>query len=240
LRHSCRDLGGLGNLFAGLVSAFLLAAIETYGVALTSPNLRSVLLYGTFVLACCFSAGPARATGRAMKRSTAALLAAVPLMAALPKLGSDYATGSRFNVAMWIALVESWSDLECAHRLHLARARCVLRLGAYIVVLGWDHLPLYATIPLAGASRRSSPSDRRTRAARARPVFRRAHVRHLRAAQILLLAYETASGVASRILFNAPQLDTIYYALLALAVAAALLMTGGGAVALRPRSARHS
>jgi branched-chain amino acid transport system permease protein len=44
-------LGGLGNLFAGLVSAFLLAAIETYGVALTSPNFRSVLLYGTFVLA---------------------------------------------------------------------------------------------------------------------------------------------------------------------------------------------
>ena len=44
-------LGGLGNLFAGLVAAFLLAAIETYGVALTSPNLRSVLLYGTFVLA---------------------------------------------------------------------------------------------------------------------------------------------------------------------------------------------
>jgi branched-chain amino acid transport system permease protein len=44
-------LGGLGNLFAGLVSAFLLAGIETYGVALTSPNLRSVLLYGTFVAA---------------------------------------------------------------------------------------------------------------------------------------------------------------------------------------------
>ena len=44
-------LGGLGNLFAGLVAAFVLAAIETYGVALTSPNYRSVLLYGTFVLA---------------------------------------------------------------------------------------------------------------------------------------------------------------------------------------------
>jgi branched-chain amino acid transport system permease protein len=39
-----------------------------------------------------------------------------------------------------------------------------------------------------------------------------------------VLAYETASGVASRILFNAPQLETIYYMLLALAVAAALLM----------------
>jgi branched-chain amino acid transport system permease protein len=44
-------LGGLGNLFAGLIAAFLLAAIEVYGVAIASPNYRSVLLYGAFVLA---------------------------------------------------------------------------------------------------------------------------------------------------------------------------------------------
>lgn len=44
-------LGGLGNLMAGLLAALLLGVIETYGVALTSANLRSVLLYGTFVLA---------------------------------------------------------------------------------------------------------------------------------------------------------------------------------------------
>jgi branched-chain amino acid transport system permease protein len=42
-------LGGLGNLMAGLAAALLLGVIETYGVALTSPNLRSVLLYGIFV-----------------------------------------------------------------------------------------------------------------------------------------------------------------------------------------------
>jgi branched-chain amino acid transport system permease protein len=44
-------LGGLGNLMAGLAAALLLGVIETYGVALTSPNLRSVLLYGVFVAA---------------------------------------------------------------------------------------------------------------------------------------------------------------------------------------------
>ncbi|MET0507643.1 MAG: branched-chain amino acid ABC transporter permease [Burkholderiaceae bacterium] len=44
-------LGGLGNLVAGLLAALLLGMIETYGVALTSANLRSVLLYGTFVAA---------------------------------------------------------------------------------------------------------------------------------------------------------------------------------------------
>lgn len=44
-------LGGLGNLFAGVAAAFLLGAVEIYGVALTSANLRSVLVYGVFVAA---------------------------------------------------------------------------------------------------------------------------------------------------------------------------------------------
>lgn len=42
-------LGGLGNVQAGLAAALVLGVIETYGVALTSANLRSVLLYGCFV-----------------------------------------------------------------------------------------------------------------------------------------------------------------------------------------------
>lgn len=44
-------LGGLGNVTGGLLAALLLGVIETYGVALTSANLRSVLLYGSFVAA---------------------------------------------------------------------------------------------------------------------------------------------------------------------------------------------
>ena len=44
-------LGGLGNTMAGLLAALLLGVIETYGVALTSANMRSVLLYGAFVAA---------------------------------------------------------------------------------------------------------------------------------------------------------------------------------------------
>jgi branched-chain amino acid transport system permease protein len=42
-------LGGLGNIGAGFLAALLLGVVQTYGVALTSPNLRSVLLYGAFV-----------------------------------------------------------------------------------------------------------------------------------------------------------------------------------------------
>jgi branched-chain amino acid transport system permease protein len=42
-------LGGLGNLSGGIVAGFVLGVIETYGVALTSPSLRSILLYAVFV-----------------------------------------------------------------------------------------------------------------------------------------------------------------------------------------------
>jgi len=42
-------LAGLGNIAGGLIAGLLLGAIEVYGVALTSPNWRSVLLYGIFV-----------------------------------------------------------------------------------------------------------------------------------------------------------------------------------------------
>jgi len=43
-------LGGLGNLTGGIIGGLLLGIIETYGVALTSANLRSVLIYGVFLL----------------------------------------------------------------------------------------------------------------------------------------------------------------------------------------------
>ena len=42
-------LGGLGNIPGGILAGLLLGFLEVYGVALTSPMYRSVLLYGVFV-----------------------------------------------------------------------------------------------------------------------------------------------------------------------------------------------
>lgn len=42
-------MGGLGNIVGGLVAGFVFAFIEIYLVALTSSNMRSILLYGIFV-----------------------------------------------------------------------------------------------------------------------------------------------------------------------------------------------
>lgn len=42
-------LGGLGNIFAGIVAGFALGFIETFGIAMTSATYRSILIYGLFV-----------------------------------------------------------------------------------------------------------------------------------------------------------------------------------------------
>jgi branched-chain amino acid transport system permease protein len=43
-------LGGLGNLLGGLLGGLILGAVEVYGVALTSSNWHSIIVYGVFVL----------------------------------------------------------------------------------------------------------------------------------------------------------------------------------------------
>lgn len=46
-------LGGLGNLWGGIVGGVLLAFIEIYGSALTSTAYRSIIVYGVFVAVLC-------------------------------------------------------------------------------------------------------------------------------------------------------------------------------------------
>lgn len=43
-------LGGLGSIGGSMVGALLMACVEIYGSALTSPAYRSILLYGVFIL----------------------------------------------------------------------------------------------------------------------------------------------------------------------------------------------
>ena len=42
-------IGGLGNIGAGILAGFCLGLVETFGIALTSPGYRSILIYGLFV-----------------------------------------------------------------------------------------------------------------------------------------------------------------------------------------------
>ena len=55
-------LGGLGNPRRSHVRRLVLAVVEVYGVALTSPSYRSILVYGVFIAVLLrAAAGPVRA-----------------------------------------------------------------------------------------------------------------------------------------------------------------------------------
>lgn len=146
-------------------------------------------------------------------------------LAAIPHLGGDYATGVALNVVMWIALVESWSVLSALTGYISLGHAVFYGLGAYVVVLGWDHLPLYATIPVAGMVAAIFAGLVGAPVLRVRgPYFVILTFGISELMKYLVLAYETASGVASRILFNGPGLNTIFHLMLTLAVLAFVLM----------------
>ena len=42
-------LGGLGNMLGSLVGGLLLGVLETFGVALTAPSYRSIMIYAVFI-----------------------------------------------------------------------------------------------------------------------------------------------------------------------------------------------
>jgi branched-chain amino acid transport system permease protein len=42
-------LGGLGNVLGSLIGGLLLGVLETFGVALTSPSYRSIMIYAVFI-----------------------------------------------------------------------------------------------------------------------------------------------------------------------------------------------
>lgn len=163
-----------------------------------------------------------------MNMSLRSLVPAAVIVTALslvPRLGSDYVTGIALNVCMWIALVESWSVLSALTGYVSLGHVVFYGLGAYVVVVGWDHLPLYASLPLAGAVGVAFAAVVGAPVLRVRgPYFVILTFGLSELVKYLLLAYESASGVASRILFNGPALDTIYYLMLALAVLAYAIM----------------
>lgn len=164
--------------------------------------------------------------GRAL-RAMALIAMAAGALALVPRLGSDYLTGIALNVCMWIALVESWSVLSALTGYVSLGHVVFYGLGAYVVVAGWDHLPLYASLPLAGFAGVAFAALVGAPVLRVRgPYFVILTFGLAELVKYALLAYESASGVASRILFNGPPLETVYHLMLALAVLAYALMAG--------------
>jgi branched-chain amino acid transport system permease protein len=147
-------------------------------------------------------------------------------LAALPFVANAYVVGIGLTVLMWLALTQSWCVLS---RLtgYVSLGHVVFYgLGAYLVVVTWQQVPLWLAVPLAGAAAAAFAVLVGLPVLRVRgPYFVILTFGVAELVKYLIMAYEAASGTASRILFGAPDLDVVYFAMALLAALSVGLLT---------------
>jgi branched-chain amino acid transport system permease protein len=169
--------------------------------------------------------GPAESDPR---RPLGPLLCASATLAAigLPWLANDYLVGVGLTLWMWMALTLSWCVLSKMTGYVSLGHVVFYGLGAYLVVVTWNVVPLWLSIPSAGALAAAFAGVVGLPVMRVRgPYFVILTFGLAELVKYSIIAFESASGVASRILFGAPDLVTIYFAMLGLAMAAVALLT---------------
>jgi len=148
------------------------------------------------------------------------------LMAALPFVANDYLVGTGLTLLMWVALAQSWCVLS---RLtgYVSLGHVVFYgLGAYLVVVTWQLVPLPLAILGAGLLAALFALAVGLPVLRVKgPYFVILTFGLAELVKYSIMAIESASGIASRILFGTPDLVRVYFAMFALAAAAILLLS---------------
>ena len=148
------------------------------------------------------------------------------VLAALPFVANAYVVGIGLTVLMWLALTQSWCVLS---RLtgYVSLGHVVFYgLGAYLMVVTWQQVPLWLAVPLAGAAAAAFAVLVGLPVLRVRgPYFVILTFGVSELVKYLIMAYEAASGTASRILFGTPDLDVVYLAMGLLAALSVGLLT---------------
>ena len=148
-------------------------------------------------------------------------------LAVLPLVGNDYVVGVGLTVLMWIALTQSWCVLSKMTGYISLGHVVFYGLGAYLVVVTWQQVPLALAIVGAGLLAAAFAALVGLPVLRVRgPYFVILSFGVAELVKFSIMAAESAGGTASRILFGAPDLGVIYFAMFALAVAATLLLMG--------------
>lgn len=156
---------------------------------------------------------------------TAAFLAGVLLLVALPFFCDDYVIGVGLALLMWLALTESWCVLSKMTGYVSLGSVVFYGLGATLVVVTWQQVPLWISIPAAGLVAAAFAAIVGLPVLRVRgPYFVILTYGLAELVKYSIVAAESAAGTASRILFGAPDLVTIYFAMFALALAAIALL----------------
>jgi len=146
-------------------------------------------------------------------------------MAVLPLLAGDYYQGVGFQLLMWIALSQSWVLLSGLTGYISLGHVVFYGLGGYLTVLTWHIIPLPLAIPLSGLAAALFAVLIGYPVMRVRgPYFVILTFGLAELAKYIVINVEAALGKFGRLMMGAPDLSTLYWAMLALAMAATLLI----------------
>jgi len=146
--------------------------------------------------------------------------------AAVPLVAGDYVVGVGLVLSMWLALTQSWAVLSSMTGYVSLGHVVFYGLGSYIVIVTWQAIPLPAAILVAGMASVLFALVVGLPVLRVRgPYFVILTFGLAELVKFAIIAFEAKIGVASRLIFGAPDIRFIYYALLLLAAAASVMLT---------------
>jgi len=142
----------------------------------------------------------------------------------VPWIGSTYALGVGLQLGMWIALTQSWIILSgMAGYISLGHA-VFFGLGAYFVVMTWEVIPIWLSLPLAGLITFLFAVIISVPVLRVRgPYFVILTFGIAELVKYVVILIESSFGQYSRLLFGTPEIGDLYWVMLALAIAATAL-----------------
>jgi branched-chain amino acid transport system permease protein len=165
-----------------------------------------------------------RASSRRFAWGLAAVLG-LAMFGALPWFANDYIVGVGLTLLMWVALTQSWCVLSQLTGYISLGLVVFYGLGAYLVVVTWQVLPLWLTIPAGGLLAALFAFLVGLPVMRVRgPYFVIVTFGLSELVNYSIVTGEAAAGIASRLLFGPPDLWVLYLAMLALAAAAIALL----------------
>ena len=147
-------------------------------------------------------------------------------MAVLPFVANDYLVGTGLTLLMWLALTQSWCVLSKMTGYVSLGHVVFYGLGAYLMVVSWQQLPFMLVVFGAGVIAAAFAALVGLPVLRVRgPYFVILTFGLAELVKFIIMAAESASGTASRILFGTPDLVVIYFCMFTLALLATGLLT---------------
>lgn len=147
------------------------------------------------------------------------------LLALVPLAHSEYWLGVAFLIVMWIALVQSWSVLSAMTGYVSLGHAVFYGIGAYVLAVSVDTMPIPVALMLSGLAAGLLALIVGLPVLRVKgPYFVILTFGFAELIKNLVMLLETQLGQFSRLIFNAPTLTELFYAMLALAIVATAIV----------------